>query len=327
VRRYLARRLLLVIPTVLGVTIIIFIAMRLLPGDPLVAIFGLEGARRMTPEQRANLEQALGLRDPFVVQYGKWLRDIGTGEFGKSLLRGDSVTQFVLRRGPITLEIAVLAMLFSWMVGFPVGIISALRPNSWIDYASRMFSILFVAIPGFWLGLVMVLALILWFDYKAPILPVYPWENPWKNLQMIAGPGLVLGLGFAGFVARMVRSSLLEVIQEDYVRTARAKGLHEQLVIVRHALLNAILPVITWSSLFLGVALGGSVAVEKAFGVPGLGLTMIDAILDRDLPVVQNLVLLYAVVFVVVNLITDMSYAWLDPRIRYGEDRPAKHRV
>jgi peptide/nickel transport system permease protein len=317
VRRYLIRRLLLVIPTILGVTMIIFTAMRLLPGDPLVAMFGLEGARRITPEQRAHLEQALGLRDPYLVQYGKWLRDIGTGQFGKSLLRGDSVTQFVLRRGPITLEIALLATLLSWIVGFPVGIVSAIRPNSCMDHASRTFSILFVAIPGFWLGLVIVLTLILWFGYKAPILPVYPWENPWKNLQMVAGPALVLGLGFAGFVARMLRSSLLEVIQEDYVRTARAKGVPERLVIVRHALRNAMLPVITWSSLFLGVALGGSVAVEKAFGVPGLGLTMIDAILDRDLPVVQNLVLLYVVVVVAVNLVTDMSYAWLDPRIRY----------
>jgi peptide/nickel transport system permease protein len=304
----------LVVPTVLGVTMIIFVAMRLLPGDPLVAIFGLEGARRMTAEQRANLEQALGLHDPWVVQYGTWLRDIGTGEFGQSLLRGDRVTEFVLRRGPLTLEIAVLATLISWVVGFPVGIVSAVKPNSAMDHAGRMFSILFVAIPGFWLGLVMVLALILWFDYKAPILPVYPWEDPWKNLQMVAGPGLVLGLGF---VARLARSSLFVVIQEDYVRTARAKGLPERRVIGRHGLRNAILPVVTWSSLFLGVALGGSVAVEKAFGVPGLGLTMIDAILDRDLPVVQNLVLLYTVVFVVINLITDLSYAWLDPRIRY----------
>ncbi len=316
-RTYLTRRLLLVVPTLLGVSLIIFIAMRLLPGDPLVAIFGLEGARRMTVEQRENLEQALGLRDPYVVQYGKWLRDIGTGEFGKSLLRGDSVTQFVIRRGPITLEIAFLATLISWAVGFPVGIISVVRPNTWLDHASRMFSILFVAIPGFWLGLVVVLALILWFDYKAPILPVYPWESVGKNLEMVAGPAVVLGLGFAGFVARIVRSSLVEIVQEDYVRTARAKGVHERRVVIRHALRNALLPVITWSSLFLGVALGGSVAVEKAFGVPGLGLTVIDAILDRDLPVVQNLVLLYALVFVVINLITDMSYAWLDPRIRY----------
>jgi peptide/nickel transport system permease protein len=318
VRTYLGRRLLLVIPTLLGVSMIIFVAMRLLPGDPLVAIFGLEGARRLTPAQRANLEETLGLRDPWVVQYGKWLRDIGTGQFGKSLLRGDSVTQFVLRRGPITVEIALLATVISWLVGFPAGIMSVVRPNSWLDYTGRMFSILFVAIPGFWLGLVAVLTLILWFDYKAPILPVYPWENFGKNLQMVAGPALVLGLGFGGFVARMVRSSLIEVMQEEYVRTARAKGVRENLVVVRHALRNALLPVVTWSSLFLGVALGGSVAVEKAFGVPGLGLTMIDAILDRDLPVVQNLVLLYTVVFVVINLITDLSYAWLDPRIRYN---------
>jgi peptide/nickel transport system permease protein len=317
VRTYVGRRLLLVVPTLLGVSMIIFVAMRLLPGDPLVAIFGLEGARRLTPAQRTNLEEVLGLRDPLVVQYGKWLRDVGTGHFGKSLLRGDSVTEFVRRRGPITLEIALLATVISWIVGFPVGIVSVVRANSWLDHAGRMFSILFVAIPGFWLGLVSVLALILWFGYKAPILPVYPWENPWKNLQMVAGPALVLGLGFGGFVARIVRSSLLEVMQEDYVRTARAKGVGEQMVVVRHGLRNALLPVVTWSSLFLGVALGGSVAVEKAFGVPGLGLTMIDAILDRDLPVVQNLVLLYTVVFVVINLITDLSYAWLDPRIRY----------
>jgi peptide/nickel transport system permease protein len=317
VQWYLARRLLLAIPTVVGVTLLIFIIMRLLPGDPLVAIYGMEGVTRMTPEQRASMERALGFDDPYVVQYGKWIRDIGTGKLGKSLLRGDSVTRFVVRRGPITLEIAVIAMIFSWVVGFPVGIISALKPNTWMDFSSRIFSILFVAIPGFWLGLMIVVALILWFNYKAPILPVYLWENPWENLQMVIGPALVMGLGFGGFVARMARSSLLEVIREDFVRTARAKGLREQLVIVRHALPNAILPVITWSSLFLGVALGGSVAIEKAFGVPGLGLTMVDAILDRDLPVVQNLVFLYSIVFVAVNLVTDLSYAWLDPRIRY----------
>lgn len=316
-QRYLVRRLLLAIPTLLGVTIIIFVIMRLLPGDPLVAIFGMEGIRRMTPEQRVSMERALGLDAPLVVQYGRWLRDIGTGKLGVSLLRGDSVNRFVLRRGPITLEIAVIALVLSWVIGFPIGVMSALKPNTWIDYTGRIFSILFVAIPGFWLGLVIVVALILWFNYKSPIVPVYIWQDPWKNLQMVAGPALVMGLGFAGFVARMARSSLLEVVREDYVRTARAKGLREQMVIVRHALPNALLPVITWSGLFLGVALGGSVAIEKAFVVPGLGKTMVDAILDRDLPVVQNLVFLYTIVFVVVNLITDLSYGWLDPRIRY----------
>ncbi len=316
-QRYLARRLLLAVPTILGVTVIIFIVMRLIPGDPLVAAYGMEGVRRLSPAQRANLEHALGLDVSFVVQYGKWLKDIGTLKFGESLLRGDSVTKFVRRRGPITLEITVIALIISWTVGFPVGIISALKPNTWMDYSSRIFSILFVAIPGFWLGLVLVLTLIIWFDYKAPIVPIPIWENPWENLQMVIGPGIVMGLGFGGFVARMSRSSLMEVIREDYVRTARAKGLREQLVIVRHALPNAILPVLTWSGLFLGVALGGTVALEKAFAVPGLGLTMVDAILDRDLPVVQNLVFLYTIVFVAVNLLTDLSYAWLDPRIRY----------
>ena len=296
---------------------IIFVAMRLLPGDPLVAIFGLEGAHRLTPAQRANLEDALGLRDPLVVQYGNWLWDIGTGHFGKSLLRGDSVTQFVLRRGPITLEIAILATVISWVVGFPVGIVSAVRPRSWLDHAGGTFSTLFVAIPGFWLGLVAVLALILWFDYKAPILPVYPWENPSKNLQMVAGPALVLGLGFAGFVARMVRSSLLEVMQEDYVRTARAKGVHEQLVVARHALRNAMLPVVTWSGLFLGVALGGSVAVEKAFGVPGLGKEFVQSILNRDYNIVIGVFTGYAALIGLANLAVDLIYPLIDPRIRY----------
>ena len=317
-QRYLATRLLLAVPTLLGVTVIIFIVMRLLPGDPLVAAFGIEGARRLKPEHREAMEQALGLDAPLVIQYFRWLREIGSGRLGESLLRGDNVSEFVVRRGPISLEIAILATILSWLVGLPVAIVSALKPNTWLDFSSRVFSILFVAIPGFWLALVVVLALIMWADYKAPIVPVYPWQDPWKNFQMVIGPGVVMGLGFAGFVARMARSSLLEVIREDYVRTARAKGLREQMILVRHTLPNALLPVVTWSALFLGAAIGGAVAVEKAFAVPGLGVTMVDAIMDRDLPVVQNLVLLYTVIFIGVNIVTDISYAWLDPRIRYG---------
>jgi len=321
VRTYIGRRLLLVVPTLLGVSMIIFVAMHLLPGDPLVAIFGLEGARRLTPVQRANLEEALGLRDPLVVQYGKWLRDIGTGQFGKSLLRGDSVTQFVLRRGPITLEIALLATVISWAVGFPVGIVSVVRSNSWLDHAGRMFSILFVAIPGFWLGLVAVLALILWFGYKAPILPVSPWENPWKNLQMIAGPALVLGLGFGGFVARMVRSSLLEVMQEDYVRTARAKGVPWRRILFVHALKNAAIPLVTVLGLQIGFVLGGAFVVELVFNWPGVGLLALQAISTRDFPVVQGVVIWVAAVFVITNLLVDVAYAFLNPRVRLGVER------
>ena len=181
----------------------------------------------------------------------------------------------------------------------------------------RSLSVLFIAVPGFWLGLLIVLALLFWFGYKAPIIIVQIWENPWQNFQLIIGPAVVLGLAQGAYIARMSRSCLLEVIREDYVRTARAKGTVERSVVMRHALPNALLPVITISGVLLGFVLGGSVAVEQAFGVPGLGRALVVAIVERDIIVVQNLVLLYAGIFVLVNVLVDMSYAWLDPRIRY----------
>jgi len=183
---------------------------------------------------------------------------------------------------------------------------------------ARMLSILFIAIPGFWLGMLIVLASLFWFGYKTPIIIVHAWEAPWQNLQIVIGPAVVLGLAQGAYIARMSRSCLLEVISEDFVRTARAKGLREGVVVMRHALPNALLPVITISGVLLGFVLGGSVAVEQAFGVPGLGRALVIAVIERDIIVVQNLVLLYAVIFVVVNVLVDLSYAWLDPRIRYG---------
>jgi peptide/nickel transport system permease protein len=212
----------------------------------------------------------------------------------------------------------VLALLISWIVGLPVGILSAFRPNSVPDGLARATSILFIAIPGFWLGMLIVLALLFWFGYKAPIIVVQLWQNPWENLQLVVGPAIVLGLAQGAYIARMSRSCLLEVISEDFVRTARAKGLREGLVVLRHALPNALLPVITISGVLLGFVLGGSVAVEQAFGVPGLGRALVTAVIERDIIVVQNLVLLYAVIFVAVNVLVDLSYAWLDPRIRFG---------
>ncbi|MGH7416967.1 MAG: ABC transporter permease, partial [Candidatus Rokuibacteriota bacterium] len=181
----------------------------------------------------------------------------------------------------------------------------------------RSLSVLFIAVPGFWLGLLIVLALLFWFGYKAPIIIVQLWQDPWQNFQLIIGPAVVLGLAQGAYIARMSRSCLLEVIREDYVRTARAKGAVERAVVMHHALPNALLPVITISGVLLGFVLGGSVAVEQAFGVPGLGRALVVAIIERDIVVVQNLVLLYAGIFVLVNVLVDMSYAWLDPRIRY----------
>jgi len=317
VQKYLLRRALFALGTLIGVSLIIFVVLRVLPGDPLVAILGVEGHAKMAPADRAAIMHDLGLSDSLPVQYARWMRDIATGQLGKSFFRGDTVTDLILHRGPLSAEIAILALVISWLVGLPVGILSAIRPNGWADAVVRSLSVLFIAVPGFWLGLLIVLALLFWFGYKAPIIIVQLWENPWENFQLIIGPAMVLGLAQGAYIARMSRSCLLEVIREDYVRTARAKGTQERSVVLRHALPNALLPVITISGVLLGFVLGGSVAVEQAFGVPGLGRALVVAIIERDIIVVQNLVLLYAAIFVLVNVLVDMSYAWLDPRIRY----------
>jgi peptide/nickel transport system permease protein len=317
-RKYLVRRMLFALGTLVGVSLIIFVVLRILPGDPLVAILGVEGHARMTPADRVHIMHDLGLSDPLPLQYLHWLHDIVTGKLGKSFFRGDTVADLILHRGPISAEIGILALIVSWLVGLPVGIVSAIKPNSWADNVARSAAILFIAIPGFWLSMLIVLALLFWFGYKAPIIIFHFWESPWQNLQIVIGPAIVLGLAQGAYIARMSRSCLLEVIGEDYVRTARAKGAEERSVVLGHALPNALLPVITISGVLLGFVLGGSVAVEQAFGVPGLGRSLVTALIERDIIVVQNLVLLYAVIFVLVNFLVDLSYAWLDPRIRYA---------
>jgi peptide/nickel transport system permease protein len=304
--------------TLLGVSLIIFAVLRVLPGDPLVAILGVEGHARLAPADRARLMRDLGLSDPLPVQYARWLGDIAAGRLGRSFFRGDTVAELILHRGPLSAEIALLSLVISWLVGLPVGIVSAVRPNSVPDGLARGLSILFIAVPGFWLGMLVVLALLFWFGYRAPLVIVHAWQDPGLNLQLVLGPAAVLGLAQGAYIARMSRSCLLEVVREDFVRTARAKGLGEGLVVLRHALPNALLPVITISGVLFGFVLGGSVAVEQAFGVPGLGRALVTAVIERDIIVVQNLVLLYAAIFVVLNAVVDLSYAWLDPRIRYG---------
>ena len=315
-QKYILRRLLYAIPTVFGVTVAIFLIMRLLPGDPVAVMQAHEeNIRLFTPEQHARIMAQLGLDRPLVVQYLDWLRDIAAGDMGTSFFRGDSVAQLIRARGLLSVEIGVLAVAASWLIGIPVGVFSALRPNTLVDAGVRVMTILFLAVPSFWLGLLVLIALLFWFDYKAPITGA--WEDPWRNFQIVVWPGLILGVGMGAYLARMTRATLFEVLREDYVRTARAKGLMERLILTRHTLRNALLPVITISGLQLGFVLGGSVAIEKVFGVPGLGRAMVEAALERDMIVVQNLVLLYAVIFVVVNIATDLSYALLDPRIRY----------
>ena len=316
--KYILRRVILVVPTIFAITIIIFFAMRVLPGDVLSVMYGEHGFQRISDEDRERLIASLGLDKPLYQQYGEWLRDIGTLKLGESFWRGDKVIDTIIRRGPITAEIAILAVIFSWLIGLPVGILAAIKRNSIPDYVARFFTILFIAIPNFWLGAVITLILLLKFHWQAPVGIIFPWEDLKGNLQIVVLPALVLGASTSAYIARMARSSLLEVIREDYVRTARAKGLREQVVILRHALKNAILPVVTLSSVLMGYLLGGSVVIEKVFGVPGLGFTLIRAFTDRDYVMIQNLVLLYGLIFVFLNLVVDLIYAWIDPRIRYG---------
>jgi len=300
------------------ITIIIFAAMRILPGDVLAVMFADDDGFQMLREvDRQRLLESLGLNDPLWQQYFNWMKDVFTLKLGESFWRGDTVMQTILHRGPLSAEIAVLAIAISWLIGLPVGILAAVRHNSLPDYVSRFFSILFLAIPNFWLGTIIALVLLLAFHYKPPFGVIHVWEDPWANFQIVWGPALVLGLGQAAYVARMARSTLLEVLRDDYIRTARAKGLAERTVIMRHALRNAILPVITLSGVLLGFLLGGSVVVEKAFGVPGLGTTLVVAFTERDYTVIQNLVLLYGLIFVGLNLLVDLSYGVFDPRIRY----------
>lgn len=313
---YIARRLMFGALTVLGVSIMVFVVMRILPGDPLVAIFGPEGFTKLTAEQRAGYMRELGLSDPLWMQYLAWVKSILRGEFGRSFFRSESVADMILRRGPLTAEIALMSVVLSWLVGIPVAIVSALKPNTAADSAVRFVSILFLAVPGFWVGMLIVLGLLFGFGYRAPMTSASLLADPWTNLQIVIGPAIVLGLGQAAYIARMGRSSLLEVIREDYVRTARAKGLNGRLVIAWHALPNALLPVITLSGVLLGLVLAGSIPVERAFATPGLGFAMFIAVSERDIFVMQNLVFLYAVVFVMLNILVDLTIAFLDPRIR-----------
>lgn len=314
--KYIAKRLLIAIPTIFGVTILIFLIMRALPGDPLSVFLDPSQIVLMSDAERASIMAELGLDRSLVVQYGKWAGNALKGNLGTSFLRGDPISETIRRRGAISAEIGILSIMIAWLLGLPVGILSAMRPNSMADGIASMFSVLFLAIPGFWLGLLIVLGLIHGWGYHPPILSSQLWQDPWANFQIVIGPALVLGLAQAAFIARMARSSLFEVFREDYVRTARAKGMRESVVLFRHALPNALLPVITLSGVLLGFALGGSVTIERAFGTPGLGNTLINGAIDRDTTMVQSIVLIYSMVFVGMNLLVDISYSYIDPRIR-----------
>src|SRR5712692_6515888 len=304
--QYVLRRLLYALPTLLGITLLIFFVLRILPGDPLVILYGEGGVGSLSDADRAAIRHQLGFDRPLYQQYGAWLTDLLTGNLGHTLARGDSVAEIIQARGVLTGEIAVLAVLISWLVGLPAGIFSAMRHNSVGDYLARFCTIIFLAVPGFWVAMLVVIGILMAFNYRPPLGIIYPWDDPLANLKIVAGPGVVLGLGTSAYIARLARSTFLEVIREDYIRTARAKGLRERVIVLHHALRNAILPVLTISGVLFGLLLSASVAVEQVFAVSGLGAALVQAFQERDLLVVQTLVLLYGVVFVMLNFLIDL---------------------
>jgi peptide/nickel transport system permease protein len=316
-RAYLATRLLLVIPTLLGVASVVFLIMRVIPGDVALLILGGDDGGRIDRAQLAAMHRQLGLDQPLLVQFGHWLWGVLHFDFGNSLWTGRPVVEELLVRLPLSLELAVLATFVSVLLAIPLGVVAAIRQDTWVDYVVRVVSIGGLAIPSFWVGILIILLLVIYFGWGPPLEYTLPWVDPRANFQQMVWPVVTVGYRYAAVTTRMTRSTLLEVLRDDYIRTAWAKGLAERAVVFRHALKNAMLPVITLIGTEFAFLIGGLVVTETVFTLNGVGRFVVDAVAHRDYPVVQALVFVTALGFVVVNLLIDLTYAWLDPRIRY----------
>ena len=318
-RAYTLKRLLLFLPTVAIVTVLVFLVMWLVPGDAATMILaGAQGEGGFTQEAVDKLRTQLGLDRPVYVQYGDWLWGLLKGDLGTSIYHGSPVIDDLGDRFLVTLQLAVMAILMGAMVAVPVGVISAVKQDTPLDYGVRIFTIAGIAVPAFWVGLLVVAALAYWFDWLPPLGYVPLWEEPLTNLQQLIFPAMTLAYAELAVSARITRSTMLEVMRDDYMRTARAKGLTELVVIGRHALRNALLPVFTISGWQFARLLGGTVVIEKIFVVPGIGSLMLEAIQFRDFPVIQAILLTVALLILALNLVIDLLYGWLDPRIRYA---------
>jgi len=316
-RTYVAKRLLLIIPTLLGVASLVFVIMRVIPGDVTLLILGGDQAGRIDPAQIAAMKRRLGIDQPLLVQFGTWLWGVLRFDFGTSLWSGRPVVEELLIRLPLSLELAFAATLVSVLIAIPCGMLSAVRQDTWVDYVIRVISIGGLAIPSFWVGILCILFLVIYFGWGPPLEYTPPWVDPWANFQQMVWPVVTVGYRYAAVTTRMTRSTVLEVLREDYIRTAWAKGLRERAVVVRHALKNAMLPVITLIGTEFAFLIGGLVVTETVFTLNGVGRFVVDAVAHRDYPVVQALVFLIALCFVIVNLLIDLTYAWFDPRIRF----------
>ena len=316
-QRYIARRLLLMIPTLLGVTFVVFIMVRSVPGDVIDQILGDFGAG--DTETKEALRKEYSLDGNMVTQYVRWLGDIVQFDFGKSVISDRTVMSELKHRLPVTLELSFLAIIFSLLIAIPTGILSAIRQDSVTDYAARSFAIGLLAVPGFWVGLMLITMAGRYFTWGVPPKNYIAIEdNPIGNLRMLAMPAMILGAGLSGGVMRFTRSAMLEVLRQDYVRTAWSKGLRERVIITRHVMRNALIPVVTVVGLQLPILVGGTVIIETVYSIPGMGRYYVNSVNQLDYPVIQAINVIVALVVVFANLVVDLLYSVLDPRIRYS---------
>jgi peptide/nickel transport system permease protein len=315
--RYALNRFLLMIPTLLGVVILVFVLLRVIPGDVVEMRFQ-SGQNQFVDQQVLAAERAkLGLDKPIWQQFVDYLWGLARLDLGRSMWTGSPITEEIKLRLALSLQLAFMATLVATLLAIPLGIVAALRQDTWIDYAVRLFSIAGLAMPSFWLGILLILFLLVSFRWLPPMVYTPFWVDPWQNLAQLVWPAVAVGYRYSAVATRMTRSAMLEVLREDYIRTARAKGLWQNLILTRHALKNALLPVLTVIALEFAFLLGGLVVTEQVFNLNGIGLLFVKAITLRDYTLTQALVLLVATTFIVVNFLVDLAFAWIDPRIRY----------
>ena len=315
-RRYILHRLLLMIPTLLGVAVLVFLLLRVAPGD--IVELKYAGAGTYAPQEALDRERAqLGLDKPLWEQFLRWIWGIVRFDFGSSMWTGRPITREIAIRLELSLELAIMATLVAIVLAIPLGTLAAVKQDTWVDYLVRVFSIAGLATPSFWLGILIILFFLIVFQWLPPLTFTSFWVDPRANLSQLIWPALAVGYRYSAVATRMTRSAVLDVLREDYIRTARAKGLWERVVLSRHALRNAILPVITVIGLEFAFLIGGLVVTEQVFNLNGIGVLFVESVTRRDYTMTQALVLLVSFVFIAVNFLVDLLYAWLDPRISY----------
>jgi peptide/nickel transport system permease protein len=315
--RYILKRFLLMFPTLLGVAILAFVLLRMVPGDIVSARLMGAGGSFVTPEMIAQEQAKFGLDQPLWRQFAAWMWGLLHLDLGQSMWTGAPIAEEIKLRFALSLQVAAMATVVATLLALPLGVIAALKQDTWVDYAVRVFSIAGLACPSFWLGILIILTLLIVFRWLPPMVYTPFWVNPWENLAQLIWPALAVGYRYSAVATRMTRSAMLEVLREDYIRTARAKGLWLKLILIRHALKNALLPVVTVIALEFAFLLGGLVVTEQVFNLNGLGMLFVEAVARRDYTLTQALVMLTASAFIVVNFLTDIMYGWIDPRIRH----------